>query len=58
MKKHDMPLTKDANGLNRKKDKVWCPEGGRYQYIDACEASCKKINKCMAYADYREPKLI
>lgn len=58
MNKSDKPLTKDANIQNRNRDKVWCPDGGHYQYVEGCEASCKKINRCEAYADFREPKLI
>jgi hypothetical protein len=39
-------------------DKIWCPEGGQYKYVEVCEASCKKKNKCEAYAEYREPRFI
>jgi len=57
-KKPDTSLIKDANVQNKNKDKIWCPEGGHYRYIEVCKASCKKINRCEAYADYREPKLL
>jgi len=58
MTKHDKALPNDNKPQNNKKDKIWCPDGGHYQYVEACIASCKKINRCEAYADYHEPRLI
>ncbi len=58
VKKLDKPLTKDANIESKKTDKIWCPAGGHYQYIEGCEASCKKKSRCEAYSDYREPKFL
>jgi len=51
-------LREEREGQDRNTDKLWCPEGGRYQYVEVCRASCKKPHKCAAYAEYREPKLI
>ena len=58
MKNTDKPLAKDSNDQNKNTDKIWCPEGEHYQHVEGCMASCKKLNRCEAYSDYREPKLI
>jgi hypothetical protein len=58
LKKQDRPLHEEGKGQDKNIDKIWCPEGGRYQYVEVCKASCRKIHRCEAYADYREPKLI
>ena len=58
MKESHSALRKEGKGQNKNTDKIWCPEGGRYQYVEVCEASCRKPHKCAAYAEYREPKLI
>jgi len=58
VKKTDKSLHEESKGQDKNTDKIWCPEGGRYQYVEVCRASCKKIHRCEAYADYREPKLI
>lgn len=58
IRKIDKSLTKNTNVQHKNADKIWCPERGHYRYIEVCQASCKKINRCEAYADYREPKLI
>ncbi len=57
MKKLNKSLQDDAT-KKLKKDKIWCQDGGHYQYVEVCEASCKKIHKCEAYADYHEPMFI
>jgi hypothetical protein len=58
VKKTDRSLHEEGKGQNKNTNKIWCPEGGRYQYVEVCRVSCKKIQRCEAYADYREPKLI
>ena len=58
VKKFQSSLHKEGKGQNKNTDKIWCPGGGRYQYVEVCKASCKKQHKCEAYAAYREPKLI
>jgi hypothetical protein len=55
-RKRDEPLQKDISKKNT--DKVWCPDGGHYRYVEVCKASCTKANRCEAYAEYREPRLI
>jgi hypothetical protein len=58
VKKPHRPLDEESKGQDKNTDKLWSPEGGRYQYVEVCKASCKKPHKCEAYAEYREPKLI
>jgi len=58
VKRPDRPLREEGKGQNKNTDKIWCPEGGRYQYVEVCKASCKKFHRCEAYAEYREPRLI
>ena len=41
MKKLNKSLQDDAT-KKLKKDKIWCQDGGHYQYVEVCEASCKK----------------
>jgi hypothetical protein len=36
---------------------IWCPEGENFQYIKACEAHCKKKDRCKPFRDYLEPKM-
>lgn len=43
--------------LNRKTDKIWCPEKEGFQYINACASNCKKNYLCKAYEDYLQPRL-
>ena len=58
VKKTHSPLREEGKGQDKNRDKLWCPEKGRYQYVEVCRASCKKLHKCGTYAEYREPKLI
>jgi hypothetical protein len=58
MRKPLRSLHEEGRTQERNTDKIWCPEGGRYQYVEVCRASCKKLHRCDAYAGYREPKLI
>jgi hypothetical protein len=37
--------------------KIWCPEGENFQYIKACDAHCKRKNRCRPFREYFEPKL-
>jgi len=37
--------------------KIWCPEGENFQYIKACDAHCKKRDRCKPFREYFEPKL-
>ena len=37
--------------------KIWCPEGENFQYIKACDAHCKKKDRCKPFREYFEPKL-
>jgi hypothetical protein len=57
-KKSNKPPPKDPAVQNRNTDKIWCPKWEQYRYVEACKATCSKINRCKAYADYREPRLI
>ncbi len=58
IKKLSESLPKDGHTHNRNLDKIWCPERSHYQYVEACDATCRKKKRCQAYAGYREPKLI
>jgi hypothetical protein len=57
-RKTHKPFQKDPSPQQKNADKIWCPEGEQYRYVEVCKASCKKRDRCEAYADYREPKLI
>ncbi len=57
-KKTDKLFQRNQHPHKKNSDKIWCPEGEQYRYIEVCKASCKKINRCKAYADYHEPKFI
>ena len=37
--------------------KIWCPEGEQFKYVKACDADCKKKDRCKPFRDYFEPKL-
>jgi len=56
--KNDKPSAENPNPPSKSMDKIWCPDGEHYQYVEGCEAGCKKSTRCQAYADYREPKFI
>jgi hypothetical protein len=58
IKKTRGPFNKDPNPQKKNPDKIWCPKGEQYRYVEVCKASCKRIDRCEAYAGYREPKLI
>jgi hypothetical protein len=42
---------------DRNMHKIWCPEVENFNYIDACDAHCKKKDRCKPFRDYFEPKL-
>ncbi len=58
MKKTHKALPKEPDADKKTPDKIWCPEGEHYQYVEVCKTSCKKMAVCEAYGDYREPRLI
>ena len=37
--------------------KIWCPDGENFQYIKACDAHCKKKDRCRPFREYFEPSL-
>jgi len=59
MKKALKLLVRNGGSQPKKNtDKIWCPEWEQFRYVRVCNVSCKKITRCKAYADYREPRLI
>jgi len=54
IKKHDSK--QEDTDINTAK--IWCPDGENFQYVKACDSGCKKKDKCEAFRDYFEPRLL
>jgi hypothetical protein len=52
-KKTDEDLDKSKTEIKT----IWCPDMEGFQYLNVCETSCKKRDKCIAYKNYLDPKL-
>jgi hypothetical protein len=40
-------VKEDASDIDTAK--IWCPERGNFQYVKACDADCKKKDRCRCH---------